>query len=178
MRKERLALAFVVTVLLNWSSSARAQYAYPPPPYPYAPPPYAYPYAPAPGGPPAGYHYEDHPRRGLIIGGAVLFGLSYAGAVTTGAVYQDWKLMIPIGGSFWEARDDFAAGGMVADAIGAAFVLDGVLQASGLIMMIAGGASHQRVLVHDHYAAAPAIKVTCAPHLSPRFSGLSLAVHF
>src|SRR5207248_3193025 len=67
--------------------------AAPPPGYPvyaaspYAPPPPGYAYAPAlrvpdsvpyEGGPiPAGYHVESRPRRGLLIGGAVILGVPY-----------------------------------------------------------------------------------------------------
>ncbi len=67
-------------------------YAYPPPP-PYGYPPPAYGVYPTPlrapesvpynGGPvPAGYHIEERPRRGLIIGGAVTLGVPWVLGIT------------------------------------------------------------------------------------------------
>ncbi len=170
----------------------------PPPGYP---PPAGYPaYAPPPGGyyapPPAyyapqgayapprviadwepgqaippGYHPSTRIRKGLVIGGAVTFGVVYLLSALAGAVTSDVGdvtcgngcssgtrsaklLLIPVGGPF-------ALVGASSSATGNFFlVLDGVAQVGGLAMLIAGLAAQESVLVHD---VAKNVKIMPAP---------------
>ena len=148
-------------------------YTYPPG---YGPPPgYSYPpgYGPPPGygaeypplGPrrmpfeegqpiPPGYRVETRARRGLIVGGAVTFGVLYLLSAFTASVAVDagdseefGPLFIPVVGPFVTIS--------TADAEGAgtfALVLDGVGQAGGVAMFIAGLMTEEKFLLRNDQA--------------------------
>jgi hypothetical protein len=169
--------------LIAASSTARAQqpppgynpYAPPPPSPYYAPPPSPY-YAPPPAGQyagprvindwddgqpiPPGYHKSTQIRKGLVIGGAVTFGVVYLLTAIAGAVVSDVGdatcgnttcpgtrsgrlLLIPVAGPFAL----LGATGSATANLG--LVLDGLLQAGGVAMLIGGLAAPKTVLVRD-----------------------------
>lgn len=146
----------------------------PPPGYPpgYGPPPGYYP-PPPPGygaeypplGPkrmafeegqpvPPGYRVETRARRGLIVGGAVTFGVLYLLSAFTASVAVDagdsddfGPLFIPVAGPF------VTIGTAEAEGVGTfALVLDGVGQAGGVAMFIAGMVTEEKYLLRNDVA--------------------------
>lgn len=142
---------------------------YPPPGYGAPPPGYGYGYYPpppgygAPQGPkrldyedgdpvPPGYHVESKMRKGLAITGLALLGGFWLVSCLVAGTVQDnsssgseWTpLYIPVAGPF-------IAIGTLRSRNGGTFalVLDGIAQAGGLAMGIAGLASSQTQLVRD-----------------------------
>ena len=161
---------------------------YAPPPANYAPPPagyalppgYAYPpvYIPlarAPAGPatlpykdgypiPDGYHPEKELRTGLIIGGAITFGLMYLLPAVPAAMTRDKSLVVPIAGPFIQLGHlDFTPGiedrGFTSGAA-VLLVIDGVAQAAGAAMLLAGLTTKRDVLVRNDVAG---VTVRVAP---------------
>jgi len=131
---------------------------------------------------PPGYHPDTRMRKGLIIGGAVTFGVFYLISALVGAATIDCNsltsgsacggggvLLIPAAGPF------IAIGTMKADGGGAALlVLDGVAQAGGLAMLILGIAVPKSVLVRNDIATGKKITVgSIEPVLGPQ-SGLKI----
>jgi len=177
------ALALVATTLCT--TNAHAQYAPGPQPTyapasPYAaPPPYS---APAPLAPPpprmafvdgtpvpAGYHVESSPRRGMIIGGAVTFGSLYVISViaadargSDGTTNENLKpLYLPVFGPLLSSSKVQNGTGIL--------ILDGIGQAAGLAMVIAGVAFPKTELVRNDVA-----EVHLVPTAASDREGLSL----
>lgn len=160
--------------------------AAPPPGYTYAPPPPGYAYAyPAPpgyvaypsprapesvpynGGPiPHGYHLEERPRRGLIIGGALTLGIPWMLGVTIASTdnfsNQSGWLVIPTIGPWItiatrKTDTDCSYLGVSSSTVTChednsmrtVLILDGLTQAAGTIMLIAGLSSTKKVIVRD-----------------------------
>jgi len=131
------------------------QGGYPPPGYGYPPPP-GYGYDTPPGAPlarslpynegdpiPPGYEITTRPRRGLIIGGAVTFGTTWLLSVLVASAADSldgtnslWPLYIPVVGPFVTIGTTDSEGPATLF-----LVLDGVAQAGGLAMFIAGFAA-------------------------------------
>jgi hypothetical protein len=153
-------------------AGARAQGAPPPPPAAapggyYAPPPGYYPppgaYAQPQPGPrvlndweegeplPAGYHKATRPRVGLIVGGSVLFGVTWLTSAFAGAVASDIGarngklLIIPVVGPFTLVPSGSTTGDLF-------LVLDGLAQAGGLAMLVVGIAVPKTVAVRNDIA--------------------------
>ncbi|MFT3771190.1 MAG: hypothetical protein QM820_37725 [Minicystis sp.] len=153
---------------------------YAPPPAGYAPPGYEPQAAPPPSGYyvpasvaasgprritdweegepiPPGYHPVSRIRKGLVIGGAVTFGVTYLLTALTGAAISDIGkattgggrsaklLLIPIAGPFAVLSTQSTFGDFFC-------VLDGVVQAAGVGMFIAGLAAPKTVLVRNNLA--------------------------
>jgi hypothetical protein len=171
-----MGLATAAALTLG-STDARAQsgaYAPPPPgfepqvaPQPMPPQGYYVPPSVAASGPrvikdweegepvPPGYHPVRRVRTGLIVGGAVTFGVVYLINVMVAAIYQDTDkafggtgsrltpLYAPIVGPFIQMGSTSSATGNVF------LVLDGLAQAGGLAMLIAGIAAPKTVLVRN-----------------------------
>jgi hypothetical protein len=80
-----------------------------------------------------GYHKETHPREGLIIAGATVFGVIYLLNIATGAIADAGgdsygALYVPGIGPFIQlAKTSGGAGGPV-------LVIDGILQLGGIAM--------------------------------------------
>jgi hypothetical protein len=153
---------------------------YAPPPANYAPPPgysappvYAY-AARAPEGPatlpykdgypiPDGYHPEMQYRKGLIIGGAITFGLLYLLPAIPATMTRDKSLVVPVAGPFIQlAHLDFSPS--IEDrgfAAGAAvlLVIDGLAQTAGAAMLLAGLTTQREVLVRNDVAGVT-VRVT------------------
>jgi hypothetical protein len=155
---------------------------YAPPPAGYAPPPGGTYYPPpggyaAPPGPrviddwdegqpiPPGYYKSTKIRTGLVVGGAVTFGAVYLITALTGAVVGDIcvatnttsctsakLLLIPVAGPFTLLG---AGVGATADLF---LVIDGLAQAGGIAMFIAGLAAPRTVLKRNDVG-----KVTLTP---------------
>jgi len=126
----------------------------------YAPPGYYPPPAAPPRGPkkidweegepiPPGYHAVTRARVGLVAGGASMFGATYLISILVGSVMQDtsghngYSLLIPVAGPFVEMRYSGYA------SVDVVLALDGLAQAAGLAMLIAGIAAPKTVLVRD-----------------------------
>jgi hypothetical protein len=130
---------------------------------------------------PPGYHPDTRMRRGLIIGGAVTFGVFYLISALVGAIALDCNslitscsnslgvLLIPGAGPF------VALGTAKPDGVGAfALVVDGVAQAGGLLMLVLGIAVPRSVLVRNDIATGKKITVgSIEPILGPQ-SGLKI----
>jgi len=145
-------------------------YAYPPPPYGYPPP--GYPMYPAPqlrqpesvpynGGPvPHGYHVEERPRRGLIIGGALTLGVPWALGIVVASGYdfsnQSGWLVVPVLGP-WITMASRKTDGLCGygnscpddNGVRTMLILDGLTQAAGALMLIYGLSSTKKVMARD-----------------------------
>lgn len=112
---------------------------------------------------PPGYHPDTRVRRGLVIGGAVTFGVMYLLSALTAAVSMSacsaktfatsstctdlGFLLVPVAGPFIEiAHSKADAGGAVI------LVIDGIAQAGGVAMLILGIALPKTVLVRNDLA--------------------------
>jgi hypothetical protein len=160
-----LAAAAALTLT---SQDVRAQSGAPAPPPPpgfegqAAPPPPGY-YVPpsvAASGPrritdweegepiPPGYHPVTRIRKGLVIGGAVTFGVVYLTTALIGAAVSDLGaksgklLLIPIAGPFATLSTGTTSGDFF-------LVLNGIVQAGGVAMLIAGIAAPKTILIRN-----------------------------
>lgn len=157
-----LAASAALTLL---SPNASAQSGAPAPPPGFegqaAPPPTYVPQTVAMSGPrriddweegepiPPGYHPVSRIRKGLVIGGAVTFGVLYllsaiSGAIASDSGAKDGRLLfIPVAGPFTLL-------GSGTPATAAVFlVIDGIAQAGGIAMFVAGLAAPKTVLVRN-----------------------------
>jgi hypothetical protein len=113
---------------------------------------------PAPAGPPK-YHQEKRPRSGLVIGGAITFGVTYAlsAYVALDALLQshagesNWApwLLVPAAGPFiavGRVKSDFESVVFLVDDL---LVADGLAQIAGLVMFTYGMASPVTLSVPD-----------------------------
>ena len=110
------------------------------------------------GGPiPMGMHLETRRLHGLVVGGAIVFGVSYlastltvaacSGLVTTSCTQGMGWMLVPAAGPF------VALGFAQTTESRALLVIDGLLQGAGLAMMAAAFLTTRTVLVDDPYAA-------------------------
>lgn len=148
-------------------------YPYPAQPQPYQPQQYQPYQQPAPYRPlriddwkpgdaiPEGYHSVSKPRVGLIVGGAVTFGVPYFISLLAGAIAIDtgrpdfWGLCVPVVGPFIQAGFSYSATEKVF------FALDGLAQVAGVAMFIAGFAAPITYLQRDRLAwVAPVPVIT------------------
>jgi hypothetical protein len=134
------------------------------------------------GGPvPAGYHVEERPRKGLIITGALLtgvpwvLGITFAGGAKPSFENQTGWLVLPVLGPWItlatrktsECTTTYAGSSSTycydngdEGAKRTLLVFDGLLQATGAVLFIAGIASPKKVVARDfvgklHFAPAP-----------------------
>jgi len=135
------------------------QQQYPQYQQPYQQPAPAAPYKPArienwnPGDPiPEGYHADSRPRMGMVVGGALTFGIPYLISIIGGAIAIDtgspnfWPLFVPVVGPFIQA-------GFVPSATEKLlFVFDGLAQVAGAAMFIVGLAVPHTYLTRDRMA--------------------------
>ncbi len=144
--------------------SAAAQDAPPPPPPGYGEPPPSYyvPQSVAMSGPrkitdwqegepiPAGYHPVTRMRTGLVVGGAVTFGVMYLffgvlpGAIGMDAHHGEYgAFFAPIVGPFIMMPQTGSA------SLNVLLALDGIAQAAGAAMLIAGIAAPKTILIRN-----------------------------
>ncbi len=170
-------------------------YPYPYPYYPY-PYPYPQPYA-RPMGPtripyeegqpaPAGYRLTTESQKGLIIGGAVTLGATWAVTLLAASLADAVRnadrspgeprdngatpLMIPVVGPF------IAISTLNSEGAGTSLlILDGLAQGAGAAMLIAGISSRRKVWVRQ----VGSVQLQLAPvALGPRHFALGLDGHF
>jgi hypothetical protein len=109
---------------------------------------------------PAGYHAVKRRRKGLLIGGALTFGITYLVTALGGAIAADAgggrgaALIAPVFGPFAMLGKDVGATGSFL------LVLDSLAQAAGITMFSIGMAKPSAVLVRDDLAK---IEVRPAP---------------
>jgi hypothetical protein len=115
-----------------------------------------------------GYHLHEEPRRGLIVGGYILAGIPY-GIVATAAMSADFKnatpyLLVPFLGPWLtlgrrrysnctkgiESSNEW---GCAADTLVVTFLaMDGLMQAGGGAMLLAGYLTTRKKLVRNNTA--------------------------
>ncbi|HEV3193876.1 MAG TPA: hypothetical protein VGY54_25400 [Polyangiaceae bacterium] len=134
-----------------------------------------------PGEPiPPGYHPAERLRKGLIIGGAITFGVLYLFSAIGAAAVHDANasvggsdnadaLYIPALGPFMQMTRTTSALGNVYNAI------DGAGQCAGLVMLIVGLTSPRTILVRNDIGA---IRVQPMPYVSSHSAGLGLVASF
>jgi len=173
-----LGLSFSI---LFASASSWAQGAPPPPqqgypgqaPYPYQPPgAYAQQQGAPPAklryqdgaAPPAGYHVEEHPRKGLVISGAVTLGTAYFLSATIGLSSSnpdDRWLLMPVFGPFVDmgARGSHSCGqnssavdcNLFEPIIRFYLAMDGIVQTAGGVLLLTGFLFQKKEFVSDTY---------------------------
>ncbi len=148
--------------------------AAPPPgyaPYPYPPPHFEYPakldYEEGRPIPPY-YHAESHARRGLVIGGAVTFGVLYLLSFTVANATSKDGRSHELDGLYVPGIGPFIAAANVHDSSGI-LLIDGFGQIAGLAMFISGFAFPKTELVRNDLAT-----VRIIPRVSKDSSGISL----
>ena len=111
---------------------------------------------------PLGYHAESRVRRGLIVGGAVTFGVLYllsvlvasAGADdarASGRSNEEGALWAPVAGPFIQM-------GSTSSTTGSTFLfIDGIGQLAGAAMLVGGLAAPRTVLVRNDLASITTI---------------------
>ena len=180
-------------VILGLSKVASAQPAAPAgPPYG-APPPLVYPsygyQAPAsaprlryePGAPPPpGYHFEQNPRKGLVVAGAVSFAVPYMISATVAMVSRnesDRWLLVPVAGpigALAEGRGDcnrdegLKCAGNILATIGLAFDL--AAQTAGVMLFTMGFVFPKKEWVSD-YEVGRSMPRLVAWSVAPRVDG-------
>ena len=126
---------------------------------------------------PPGYHADTRVRSGLVVGGAVTFGVMYLLTVLVGAAINDASerpygtkgdrgdfLFVPVAGPFLQmTKTDTSSGNTI-------LVIDGVAQAAGATMLIVGITSPRTVLVRNDLAEVRFVPMK----VGERGSGLGL----
>jgi hypothetical protein len=132
--------------------------------------------------PPPGYRVVRGPHRGLVAGGASLFAFSYAVAIVAARAELDFlagddpereparnrPLYAPLIGPFVAAVSADRSGGEYA-----VLLLDGMGQAVGLGLLLAGFATEEVRLVRDRPGEPPP-RASLALHVSPTAAFASL----
>jgi hypothetical protein len=112
-----------------------------------------------PGDPiPPGYHTQTRVRKGLIIGGAIPFGVLYLLSAFSAAVAQDASQgstnSNPAGALYIPAVGPFIQMGNTSSSIGNFFLaVDGAGQTAGLIMLVYGLTVPSTILVRNDLGA-------------------------
>jgi hypothetical protein len=103
---------------------------------------------------PHGYHQETRARRGLVIAGSIVFGVTYIYTSLIAAAGEEssgqnelGSLWVPVLGPFMQmAETDSPLGNYV-------LLLDGLAQAAGVTMLVAGLVYPRHVLVRNDLAS-------------------------
>jgi hypothetical protein len=123
------------------------------------------------GGTPLGYHPGTRIRTGLVIAGSVLFGTLWVPSAVAGSFVSEPVAFAPVVGPFVVAAQAAGTPG-VNGALVFALVLDGVAQAGGLAMLIAGLAAREPVLLRADVKEAKAWWVPLPLSFGNRSAGL------
>jgi hypothetical protein len=142
---------------------------------------------------PRGYHVEERARRGLIIGGALTLGIPWMLGITVASTddfsNQSGWLVVPTLGpwitiatretdktcSFYSSTGGTSTSSCHDDnTVRTLLILDGLTQAAGTVMLIAGLSSTKKVLARDfvgslHFTPAPIGKLGYGGVLSGEF---------
>lgn len=138
---------------------------------------------------PAGYHLETRARKGLVVAGPIVFGVPYFLSLSTAASsgYQpDRWLYAPVVGPFvdlanrkedctispgFNGGNNYNCGD---DSVARFFLMfDGLMQVSGVAMLIFGLALPQQVLVRDDAPFVGSKSKTFAWSIAPQTFGRS-----
>jgi hypothetical protein len=130
---------------------------------------------------PPGYHPVTKMRTGLVVGGAVLFGVTYLFSALGAAIGADANpgqsnpfgaLWVPAAGPFIQVfqNGNSATGSLL-------LVLDGLCQVGGISMFAIGLASPKTALVRNDLASRTP-HLSFAPIVGPGRSGLGLVGTF
>lgn len=153
----------------------------PPAYYPATPPGYGPGYTPPlppsaqralldPENPPDGYHTESRARSGMVVAGGVMLGIGYGiSAAAAGAGLSDGNdnlvpLFIPVAGPFVTLNTArvFRGGEDTGEDVGKVFgaiglIFDGLIQVTGVTLLVVGLAARKEVVVRDKPEAASAV---------------------
>ena len=122
---------------------------------------------------PPGYHVEEHARKGLVIGGAVMFGTMYlltalGAAIASDAGSNTTALWVPAVGPFIQM-------GQAGSATGGFFLaLDGLIQVGGIAMFTIGFAAPKTDAVRNDAK----ITFKLSPIVAKDFTGSGLVGTF
>jgi len=130
---------------------------------------------------PRGYHPAERARKGLIVGGAVTFGVMYFITLLVAAANSDSAsksgtssptdaLYVPAIGPFIQMTKSSSATANVF------LLIDGIAQTGGVVMFIAGFTLPKAVLLRDADSGKP--KLVAAPLVGPGMSGLGIIGRF
>jgi hypothetical protein len=119
--------------------------------------------------PPPGYHFEERPRDGLVTAGYLLtlipWGIGLLGASAASFRNESTWLGIPVLGPWMTiGRRDYVCGrgdrgaGDAMECVGevflvGAYIFDGILQASGVTLLMVGYMVPKKVMVRDDQQA-------------------------
>ncbi|HEY4116886.1 MAG TPA: hypothetical protein VGM56_03470 [Byssovorax sp.] len=143
--------------------------AYPPPVYYQPQPVYVVPPGQRQMGPrvmdyddgpiPAGYHVETRVKKGLVIAGAAVLGsfwllsaLGGALAIDAGHDHDAEGLFVPVAGPFVALANETAGSKHLLATVQFCYVLDGLAQSAGLLMLVGGIVFPSQKLVRDEVA--------------------------
>jgi hypothetical protein len=127
---------------------------------------------------PPGYHAEEHARKGLVIGGAVLFGSMYLLSALVAAVDSDAyqgqsnpaaALWVPAVGPFIQMGNTGSA------TAGVFLAIDGLAQIGGIAMFTIGLADPKTEMVRNDLGS---IHVKLAPIIASGHEGMGLVGTF
>ena len=138
---------------------------------------------------PQGYHLESRPRKGLVVSGSIVFGIAYflSLSVAASSKYEpDRWLYAPLIGPFVDLGNrkencstipmgSFGTSTTCQDDSSERFFLmaDGLMQASGSLMLILGLALPQQLLVRDDAPYVSGSPSRFAWTITPRGMGRS-----
>jgi hypothetical protein len=128
---------------------------------------------------PLGYHLEPRMHSGLVIGGSLMLGVAWLPTTIVGAAGGAPESAIPVFGPFITAgRFSSAGADSTEDGLRRAFqfwlVFDGLQQAAGLAMLIAGRATSRMVLVRDRAGSAKIEWMPAPMSFGSRSAGLGI----
>jgi hypothetical protein len=109
-----------------------------------------------------------------VIGGSILFGTAWLPTAITGSFAGTWAAIIPVAGP-WVIAGQTGQGSQFHDvgAVGAFWlVFDGLQQAAGLSMLIAGAAAKEQILLRNDVNEASRWWLPVPMQLGPRGAGL------
>lgn len=143
---------------------------------------------------PPGVHRERRLKRWPLLAGGLAFGVPYVLSVTTAGAFGDeppvtW-LNVPVVGPWifvaqWKGAfrgvqgDDNPLPGFATLVSDFVLILDGAAQATGLVFLAYGAASHETVVVDDAASTHSSLRVTAIPTIVGRGApGLGLVGTF
>jgi hypothetical protein len=125
---------------------------------------------------PPGYHVEEHARKGLIVGGAVLFGTTYLLSAISAAAVSDSNAATTANALYIPAVGPFIQMGQSTSATEGLFLaLDGLCQVGGIAMFIGGLAAPNKELVRNDFGG---LHLHLAPIVGKDKQGMGLVGTF
>jgi hypothetical protein len=100
---------------------------------------------------PSGYKPVEKIRKGFVIAGSIVFGVFYLGPVYLAAL-SSISDNVPYGALFVPVIGPFIVAGTADSSSAYLYVFDGLIQAGGGAMLLAGLFAKKKVLVRDDLA--------------------------